>query len=356
MQFRRPLFLPDATHGVVRAIDAHDLHECGIRVLVMNVFHLMQHPGSTTIRSLGGLHKMYGWDGGIVTDSGGFQAYSLIHSNPKNGSITDRGLLFRNEGRNNRILLTPEKTMQLQLNFGTDLAICLDECTHPDAPLAAQEKSVDRTIIWAKKCKAEFLKLLDAKQISVKGKPLLFAVIQGGKSVELRKKCAEALLEIGFDGYGYGGWPINQENEIYKDQFQLIRELVPSSYPLHALGVGHPLNIVDAFKLGWTIFDSALPTRDARRGRLYALKTPLTNTRDLDRKDWFSYVYIGDKEYMKLDQPVYPGCTCPSCRQVSTGFLHHLFKLDDVLFYRLATMHNLHFMVKICDLLRSGHD
>jgi queuine tRNA-ribosyltransferase len=355
-QVRLPIFLPDATYGVVRAVDGQDLVASGIEIIVMNVFHLMQHPGSTTVRSLGGLHKMYGWKGGIVTDSGGFQAYSLIHSNPKNGSITDRGLLIRSEARNDRILLTPEKTVQLQVNLGSNVVICLDDCTHPDAPQSEQEKSVARTIAWAKRGKTEYLRQIDAKHLCSEDTPLIFAVVQGGNSLELRQRCTESLLEIGFDGFGFGGWPINQDNQIYKETFQFIREIVPTSYPLHALGVGHPQNVYDAYKLGWQVFDSALPTRDARRGRLYAFQSQPLDAKDLDGNDWFTYVYIGDKEHMKQDRPVYSGCECPACRQVSTGYLHHLFKLDDILFQRLATLHNLHFMVNLCNILRSYYE
>jgi queuine tRNA-ribosyltransferase len=350
-QIRLPVFLPDATRGVVRTVDAVDLAVCGVQALVMNVFHLMQRPGSTTIRSLGGIHKMYGWDGGIITDSGGFQAYSLIHANPKNGSITDRGLLFRGEAKKARLLLTPEKTIQLQLNFGSDLVICLDDCTHPDAPNNDQVRAVNRTIAWAKKCKSEYLRLIDEKNIPFETRPRIYAVIQGGKSNALREKCATALLEIGFDGFGYGGWPINEEKQIYEAQFQLLRTIIPPAYPLHALGVGHPNNIVEACSLGWSIFDSALPTRDARRGRLYAFKYLPQTVSDLKQKDWFATVYIADQNKIKVNSPVFEGCQCPTCRQVSTGFLHHLFKLDDMLYHRFATMHNLQFMVTLCDVL-----
>ena len=160
----------------------------------------MQRPGSTTIRSLGGLHKMYGWEGGIITDSGGFQAYSLIHANPKNGSITDRGLLFRSEAKNDRLLLTPEKTIQLQLNFGSDLVICLDDCTHPDAPYDDQTRAVDRTIAWAKKCKAEYLRLIDSKKISYEARPRIFAVIQGGKSNSSEKNAQRLYSKLVLTG------------------------------------------------------------------------------------------------------------------------------------------------------------
>ena len=147
-------------------MDADDLLRCGTEAVVMNTFHLMQKPGSSTIQSLGGLHHMSGWKKPIVTDSGGFQAYSLIHQNPKNGSITDQGIHFKPEGSHRKFLMTPEKTIQLQVSYDSDIVICLDDCTHVDAPLADQRNSVHRTVAWAKRCKAEYVKLMEVKKIS----------------------------------------------------------------------------------------------------------------------------------------------------------------------------------------------
>jgi queuine tRNA-ribosyltransferase len=357
LQFRHgsiilPAFLPDATYGVVRAVDARDLTACKIDGVVMNTFHLMQRPGSTTVSSLGGLHHMAGWSGVIFTDSGGFQAYSLIHNNPKNGSLSEKGISFKTEGMQERILLTAEKTIQLQLRYGTDVAICLDDCTHPDAPDEQQILAVKRTITWAHRCKKEFDHLIEEKEIPFEEKPKLFAVIQGGRSFELRKQCAEALLEIGFDGFGYGGWPIDEKGQFLLEQFSYIRELIPPNYPLHALGVGHPTNIVSASKAGWDLFDSALPTRDARHGRLYSFSFPVKKGGSLS-KDWLKFVYIGDKKHIKTGLPIEEDCDCPCCQQISIGYLHHLFKIDDTLYQRLATLHNLRFITRLCELIRS---
>ena len=264
-----PTFLPDATLGVVRAVDAVDLLNCGLQGVVMNTFHLMQHPGSSTIQALGGLHTMCGWPGPIVTDSGGFQAYSLIRENAKFGAITDGGIVLRPEGSDRKFQLTPEKCVQLQVAYGTDVVMCLDDCTHVDDPLAVQQTSVRRTIAWAKRCKAEFVQLMAQKRLADADRPLLFAVVQGGGSPALRTECAAALLEIGFDGYGYGGWPLDADGELVDEMLALTRALVPAEFPMHALGIGHPANVAACVALGYDIFDCALPTRDARRGRLY---------------------------------------------------------------------------------------
>ncbi len=202
-QLQMPIFMPDATLGVVRAVDATDLLGCKIQALVMNTFHLMQHPGSSTIQALGGLHKMSAWPRPIVTDSGGFQAYSLIQQHSKFGSINEDGITFKPEESNRKFHLTPEKTIQLQMSYGADVVMCLDECTHVDAALEMQEISVQRTIAWARRCKKEFLRQVNQKRLAENQRPLLFAVVQGGGSLELRKRCANELLEIGFDHHLY---------------------------------------------------------------------------------------------------------------------------------------------------------
>ncbi len=350
-QIALPAFLPDATQGVVRAVDARDLEACGIQAVIMNTFHLMQRPGSSTIQALGGLHRMSGWQRPIMTDSGGFQAYSLIRQNPKYGRLTDRGLVFRPEGSNRKFTLTPEKSVQLQLSYGADVVICLDDCTHVDDPLEVQRESVRRTVEWARRGKATFQRLVEQKGLTEDRRPLLFAVIQGGGSRELRRQCAEALLEIGFDGFGYGGWPLSGEGELLTEMIAYTRELVPSHLPMHALGIGHPANVVACARMGYDLFDSAMPTRDARHGRLYVFQIDPASPAPL-KGDWFTYMYIHDDKHIKDAGPISPFCDCLCCTRYSVGYLHHLFKLNDSLYLRLATMHNLRFMTQLTEHLR----
>ncbi len=348
-----PAYLPDATFGVVRAVDSQDLLLAGVDALVMNTFHLMQKPGSSTIQSLGGLHSMSAWHKPIMTDSGGFQAYSLIRQNPKNGKLDDRGLTIYPEGAKRKFSLTPEKSIQLQISYGSDIVICLDDCTSPEDSPAEQRISVQRTIAWAKRCKQSYLQLIDQKKLEEDQKPLIFAVVQGGKIPELRKECAEALLEIGFDGYGYGGWPIDAQGSLVVEMFALLRELIPPNYPLHALGVGHPENIVTSHSLGFDLFDSAMPTRDARHGRLYTFSQSNSDPLTTSSRQWFSYLYIHDKRHIKSSQAVSALCDCQCCQNYSLAYLHHLFKMDDALYLRLATIHNLRFMTQLMERLRS---
>lgn len=343
-----PVFMPDATLGVVRALDSTDLLQCGIQAVVMNTFHLMQRPGSSTIQALGGLHKMSAWSQPIMTDSGGFQAYSLIQQNARFGSINADGITFKPEMSERKFHLTPEKTVQLQLSYGADIIVCLDECTHVDAPFETQKLVVERTIDWARRCKEEFQRLVRQKKLAQDQQPLLFAVIQGGGHYELRKQCAEALLEIGFDGFGYGGWPLDKQGKLLTDILAYTREIVPRAFPMHALGVGHPDNIAACYRMGYDMFDSALPTRDARNGRLYTFEVDALHHQSV------AYIYVSDKKYIKSEAAILPGCACLTCTHYSLGYLHHLFKINDSLFFRLATLHNLNFMARLMERLREN--
>jgi queuine tRNA-ribosyltransferase len=351
-QIQLPAFLPDATLGVVRNVDSADLEACTIQAVVMNTFHLMQRPGSSTITSLGGLHAMAGWPHPIITDSGGFQAYSLIRQNPKYGFINDKGLSFQPDGSDRKFHLAPEKSVQLQVSYGTDIVVCLDDCTHVDDSYEIQQESVRRTIAWARRCKDEFQHLVRQKRLPPEKQPLLFGVIQGGANRELRKQCADALLDIGFDGFGYGGWPLDGKGNLHVDSLSYTREIVPPRFPMHALGVGHPANVLECARMGYAIFDSAMPTRDARHSRLYVFTQAQGLPAPGSDEQWFKYLYVNDDKVIKQDGPISPYCDCLCCRRYSVAYLHHLFKINDGLFLRLATIHNLRFMTQLTARLR----
>jgi queuine tRNA-ribosyltransferase len=347
-----PQYLPDATLGQVRNLSAQATQACGIEAVVMNTFHLVQRPGATTVKSLGGLHQMSGWDKAIFTDSGGFQAYSLIRQNAKFGSLTDNGISFVPENSKRKYLLTPEKCIQLQISFGSDVIFCLDDCTHIDDPMEEQLKSVERTINWAERCRLEFDRLMDEKGTPIAERPKLFGVVQGGQSTALRRQCAHALLEIGFDGYGYGGWPLDSDNQLVEEMVRLLRELIPADYSMHALGIGHPPYIARCTEIGYGLFDSAMPTRDARHGRLYTFSGTPHPASLAHGDDWFEYTYVNDKRHIKSSAPIEETCDCPACAHYSLGYIRHLFKINDSLFQQLATQHNLAFMARLMKLLR----
>jgi queuine tRNA-ribosyltransferase len=262
--------------------------------------------------------------------------------------MDERGITYQPEGGGRKFLLTPEKSVQLQLSYGADVVICLDDCTHVDAPRAEQELSVSRTIAWARRGRSEFDRLVEQKKLESNRRPLLFAVIQGGGELDLRRRCAEALLELGLDGYGFGGWPLDSSGSLLSEILEYTRSLVPAQYPLHALGIGHPHNLLAGWRLGYGLFDCAMPTRDARHGRLYAFSQPGGELSG----DWLRYLYINDERHVKSALPADEGCDCPLCSQYSLGYLHHLFKLNDSLFLRLASLHNLRFMTRLTDRLR----
>ncbi len=347
-----PVFFPDATYGFVRSLTSEDMQSIGIQGVEMNSFHLMQKPGSTVISALGGLHKMSAWPGLIMTDSGGFQAYSLIRQDAKFGKLQNNGIIFHPEGSQRKLQLTPEKSIQLQIGYGSDLLVCLDDCTHVDASRSEQEASVERTIAWAKVSRKTYDKLLKSRKNDGDKRPLLFAVIQGGAEFDLRKRCADALLELGFDGFGFGGWPLDNEGHLISEILAFTRSLIPRQFPIHALGIGHPVSIAACFKMGYEMFDSALPTRDARHGRLYA-RTSRTLIPSEDPA-WFEFKYVNSEANVRAAGPVYEGCDCPLCTKYSLGYLYHLYKLQDPSYFRLATLHNLRFMTQLMDSLRTN--
>jgi len=346
-----PQFMPDATRGFVRSLGSDDLVRCGVQAVVMNVFHMMQHPGSSVIEALGGLHNFSGWHGPIVTDSGGFQAYSVIRKDSKLGSIANKGIIFHPQNSSRRFLLTPEKSIRLQLKYGTDIAICLDECTHASDPFEAQRQSVVRTVNWAKKCRTEFDRTVKRRYISKEPRPLLFAVIQGGGSRDLRKECAEQLLEVGFDGFSYGGYPLDAKGKLLVDMIKYTRELVPAGFPMIALGVGEPSSVVHCVRMGYELFDSSLPTRDARQGRLYVFELGFFSQSESPEKV-FSYLYARDKKHMRSKTSISTHCDCLTCSNYTLAYLHHLFNMRDALYFRLATIHNLRFMMLLMERLK----
>jgi queuine tRNA-ribosyltransferase len=240
--------------------------------------------------------------------------------------------------------------------YGADILVCLDDCTHVDDSYDEQAASVARTIKWAKRCKQEFERQLSQRKMDGRTRPLLFGVVQGGGYEDLRWRCAEALLEIGFDGFGYGGWPLDKDNRLLHDMLAYTRGLIPRELPMHALGVGQPASVVDCARMGYATFDSALPTRDARAGRLYVYTSDPAGVGFRLEGNWYAYLYIDDKKHIKTETPLSPSCDCHTCARYSTGYLHHLHKVNDTLFYRLATIHNLRFMTQLMDLIgRESH-
>ncbi|MDR0272302.1 MAG: tRNA guanosine(34) transglycosylase Tgt [Clostridiales bacterium] len=340
-----PAFFPDGTRGVVRCVDTADLEACGVKGIVMNAYHLMTKPGAATIKALGGLHAFTGWKNPIVTDSGGFQVFSLLRENSSMGEIRPNEIIFRKDGK--KTVLSPEKCIQSQLAYGSDIVMSLDYCTHPDDPPARQAEAVATTIRWGKKC-AETFKTLK------KNDSLLFGIIQGGNEKLLRKECADALISMGFSGFGFGGWPLDSQGRLTEEILAYTAELMPENGVKYAMGVGRPENIVACAHMGYNLFDCVIPTREARHNRLYVFNDEFENTRNIDlRGNFYRYHYILDDEHRRDSRPVSCVCDCHTCKNYSRAYLRHLASIGDSLSSRLATIHNLRFYTILMEKLQS---
>ncbi len=349
-----PIYLPDATRGVIRSLDSRDLKENSVEGIVVNGFHLTTKPGATVLKSLGGIKKFMNWDGLVVSDSGGFQLLSLVYENKSFGKISDNGITFYRDskGKKSKNIFTPEKSIQTQFNIGSDIMVCLDDC--PSAKATDEENliSVRRTIEWAKRSKDHFIKQIENRRIDER--PLLFAVIQGGDDKGLREKCAGELVKIGFDGYCFGGWPINRERKFNLDILSWTASLMPDDLPKFALGVGNPKAIVDCVKIGYNIFDCVLPTRDARHRRLYVFAKDPESMDIFNEEKVTEFVYITDEKYVRDPKPISDFCDCYTCKGYSRSYLKHLFDIEDALAWRLATIHNLRTYTKLIAILREN--
>ena len=349
-QLALPAFIPDATRAVVRSADSVDLEEAHVPGLMVNTFHLSASPGTSAVASVGGIHSFMGWRRPVAADSGGFQVFSLLSENPALGSVTERGFVYRRAKGGEKQTLTPEKCIERQFRMGADIMFCLDYCTHPDAPASIQSESVRLTVEWARRCKETFLRQADQRRLGGFERPLLFAVVQGGDDRELRSVCAEQLAEIGFDGYGYGGWPIADDGRLV-DGVGMVAELTPDGVPRHALGIGKPENVVRAAAMGYDTFDAVIPTRDARHKRLYVSCDGFASL-TWKAEGFYENVYIHDARFARDRRPVEESCDCLCCRNYSRAYLRHLFDIRDSLALRLATIHNLRFYTRLVSRIR----
>jgi queuine tRNA-ribosyltransferase len=352
LPLRLPLFLPDGTMGVVRNLDSADLRTVGTEAVVVNTYHLLSTPGSEVLKSAGGLKKLMGFEGLMVSDSGGWQCFSLIHRAGSRGRITDAGVVFALGGGKNR-LFTPEISIRAQFDIGSDVFVCLDDFTDPAAGERRLRESVDRTTLWARKSREAYDRALEERAGSAGPKPLLLAVIQGGFDREARTRSAGELVELGFDGYGFGGYVV-ENGRINLDLSAYVAELIPRDKIGFALGFGRPWDIAALWEMGWEMFDCTLPTRDARHKRLYAFRE---NPRGLSlealkKPESYEYLYLRRDKHARDFDPVSRYCDCPACARYSRGYLFHLFDIGDGLALRLATLHNLRTYQLLIERLR----
>ena len=347
---RLPAFLPDATRGAVRAVDADDLRACGVQAVVVNTFHLAANPGTSVVAELGGIHRMMNWAGPVLSDSGGFQIHSLLAGGSAAGAATREGFHYRLDRAGPRKNLSAEGCIRKQVRIGSDICVCLDHCTHPSEPPEQQDLSVRNTIAWAHAGRAEFDRLTTRHA----EKPMLFAVVQGGNDPDRRRRCADELLAVGFDGYGFGGWPVADDGRLVETVHQ-VAELIGPARLLWALGIGKPHHVAAAAEWGYDLFDCVIPTRDARHNRLYVFRQWPPRLAGGDA-DFYETLHVQDKRYVRDAAPVDTTCDCPCCRAYSRAYLHHLFHVRDCLAYRLATLHNLRFYTRLMAAVRAQRD
>jgi queuine tRNA-ribosyltransferase len=346
-----PVFFPDATRAVIRSIDTSDLEKTKTPGILVNTFHLWQELGGDVLDKFGGVGKFMDFSGGVISDSGGFQVMSVIKSGSVKGKITDEGAIFHPTKKTKKIL-TPEKSVNFQFKLASDMVVVLDDFTDPKSTYEEAKESVERTIAWAKRSKDEFIKICGQKKIKDSVRPYILGVVQGGKYQDLREYCTKELVKIGFDGLGYGGWPIDEAGNFDFESAKTIAENSPEDYFLYGLGVGKPEEIVKCNKLGFNIFDCVLPTRDARHGRLYVYNAHSIDEIDVNKSDFYKF-YTPDKEkYFKDETPVSEACDCILCKKYSKAYLAHLFRIGDFTAGRLATIHNLRFYSILMEKLR----
>lgn len=324
--FHTPAFMPVGTYGAVKTLSPEDLRGLGAEIILSNTYHLFLRPGHELIRDLGGLHRFMGWDGPILTDSGGFQVYSLSELR----KVTDDGVLFRSHLDGGSLhLLTPEKAIEIQEALGSDIVTCLDECISYPATKEEAARAVERTTSWARRSKEAF-----------KGEgQALFGIVQGGVFPDLRERSARELMEIGFDGYAIGGLSVGEEEEVRNRVLEDLIPILPEDRPRYLMGIGRPEDIVEAVMRGVDLFDCVLPTRNGRNGMLFTS---------------YGRLVIKNAIYKKDERPVDEGCGCYTCRNFTRAYLRHLYTTGEPLGIRLNTIHNLCYYLTLMREIRKA--
>ncbi len=350
-----PFFMPIATRGAIKSLTAEEVKELGAEIILSNTYHLFLRPGDEIMKKAGGLHKFMKWSGPILTDSGGYQVFSLS----KFRKISDQGVEFRSEIDGKKIFLTPEKAINIQKNLGSDIMMCLDECAGYGANKKKVKEAVERTTEWAERCKIQNTKYKTKRN-------LLFGIIQGGVFKDLREKNLQDLVNIGFDGYAVGGLAVGEPTkEMYKI-LDFLKDKLPQDKPHYLMGVGYPEQIVEAVKRGVDMFDCVIPTRHARHGDLFVFKRNADKRRlktrikaDINFKGkFYETIAISKGKYANDFQSLDKNCDCYACQNFTRAYLHHLYKTKEMLYHRLTTIHNIKFyldlMKKIRKEIKSG--
>ncbi len=319
-----PAFMPVGTAGSVKGVRPHELIGIGARIVLSNTYHLYLRPGHEVIAELGGLHAFMGWEGPILTDSGGFQVLSMSGLT----RIDDDGVVFRSHLDGSTHLLTPEKSMEIQAALGSDVAMVLDECPPLPADREVIERAVQRTTDWARRSREAY-----------RGPGVAFGIVQGGPHADLRERSAAELLDLDFPGYAVGGVSVGESAEALARTAWLTATMLPADKPRYLMGVGRPEDLVEAVAAGFDMFDCSMPTRNARNGTLFTSQ---------------GRINIKRSEFKRDPRPLDPACSCEACRCHSRAYLRHLFVAGEILSPVLCTLHNLTYYLRLMERLREA--
>lgn len=332
-----PVFMNVGTAAAIKgALSAADLKIIGCQVELSNTYHLHLRPGDELVRDMGGLHKFMTWDRPILTDSGGFQIFSLASLR----KISEEGVKFNSHIDGRHIFMGPEESMRIQANLGSDIAMAFDECIKIPSPREYVEKSCDRTYRWLVRCKAA-LSEYNSREDAVNPGQMLFGINQGATFVDVRIEHMKKIAELDLPGYAIGGLAVGETHQEMYDTIQAVEEYMPKDKPRYLMGVGTPGNIIEGVARGVDFFDCVMPARNGRHGHLFT---------------WNGIINIKNEKYMRDEQPIDPECDCPVCKRYSRAYVRHLFKANEMLAMRFAVMHNLYFYNKLMEKIRMSMD
>ncbi|MBQ8238613.1 MAG: tRNA guanosine(34) transglycosylase Tgt [Oscillospiraceae bacterium] len=332
-----PVFMNVGTQAAIKgALSAEDLKNIGCQVELSNTYHLHLRPTDTVVRQMGGLHKFMTWDGPILTDSGGFQVFSLSSLR----KIKEEGVTFASHIDGHKIFMGPEESMQIQSNLGSDICMAFDECIENPSPREYVQKSVDRTYRWLVRCKAENERL-NSLPDTVNKEQQLWGINQGGTYPDIRVEHMKRIAELDLPGYAIGGLAVGESAEEMYAIIDAVEPHMPVNKPRYLMGVGTPSNIIEAVARGVDFFDCVMPARNARHARLFT---------------WEGAINLRNKKYQLDESPIDPKCDCPVCRRYSKAYIRHLFVADEMLAMRLSVMHNLYFYNKLMEKIRQALD
>jgi queuine tRNA-ribosyltransferase len=373
---KTPCFMPIATCGSVKSVDSVEMKKMGAQMILGNTYHLYLRPGDNLIKKMGGLHSFMNWNGPILTDSGGYQVFSLA----KMRRISEKGVKFQSHIDGSSHLLTPEKSIDIQRNLGSDIIMVLDECAPYPASREYIKKSLGFTTRWAKRCKDYFK--IQSRALGTKSKnlsstrlgiqnSLLFGIVQGGVYKNFREESARQLTELGFDGYAIGGVSVGEPSKKMLEVVDWVTPLLPENKPRYLMGVGKPEEIIESVAMGIDMFDCVIPTRNARHGTIYKFKADSGKTsgvksmlcavteglklKVLDGNSKFYEILRITNEKFKNDQkPLDENCSCFTCQNYSRAYLRHLFVSGELLALRLASIHNIYFYLEMMRRIRNS--